>query len=71
MAVKKNEKKHDEKSTNTISITVDTLIVKNQDLDVSKLHSFLSSDSRIHQHLNQAQNGLKALLDNNFAESIR
>ncbi len=71
MAVKKNEKKHDEKSTNTISITVDTLIVKNQDLDVSKLYSFLSSDSRIHQHLNQAQNGLKALLDNNFAESIR
>ena len=58
-------------STNTLSYTTDTLIVKNQELDVSKIYSFLSSDSRLHQHLNQAQTGLKALLDNNFAEAIK
>lgn len=60
-----------EKSTTTISFTIDAVLVKKQDLDISKLSSFLNSDSRIHQHLNQAQNGLKALLDNNFSEAIR
>jgi hypothetical protein len=60
-----------EKSTSTISFTMDAVLVKNQDLDVSKLSSFLSSDSRVHQHLKQAQEGLKALLDNNFPDAIR
>ena len=59
------------KSTTTIQYGVDAVLVKKQDLDVSKLSSFLSSDSRLHQHLKQAQEGLKTLLDNNFPDSIR
>ena len=63
--------KHNGKTTNTFTFTIDAILVKNQDLDIEKISSFLNSDSRTHQHLFQAQKGLEALQNNDFSQAIR
>lgn len=64
-------KKQKDKTTNTLTFTTDAILVKDQDVDMGKISPFLNSDSRTHQHLFQAQKGLKALQNNDFSEAIR
>ena len=60
-----------QKTTNTISITVDAILAKVQDLDLSKISKFINTDTRVHQHTYQLKKGHEAFLNNDFAQAIR
>lgn len=60
-----------DKSTRTISFTMDAILAKIQDLDLSSISDFLNKDDRIHQHLYQFKEGIAAIKNNDFAQAIR
>ena len=60
-----------DKTTNLVTFTIDTVIAKVQDLDLSKLSNLLNTETRVHQHLYQLKKGHEAFLNNDFAQSIR
>lgn len=59
------------KTTTSISHTVDAIIAKKQDLDLTKLKDFLSKDSTTHQHTFHFKKGLESIQNNDFPNAIR
>lgn len=60
----------DGKTTNTISFTVDTVVVEKFDLDLEKILPLITHDSMLNQKLAHAREGIKAMVDNDFAKAI-
>jgi len=60
----------DGKTQNSISFDVGAVLVKVFDLDLNKSMPLLMKDSKLNQKLAHAQEGIKALTDNDFAKAI-
>ena len=60
-----------EKTTTSITHTMDAILAKKQDLDLTKLKDFLSKDERTHQHTFQFKKGLESIQNNDFPNAIR
>jgi len=58
-------------TTNTITSTMDAILVQAFDLDLTKTMTLLAKDSMLNQKLAYAQEGICALTDNDFAKAIR
>lgn len=58
------------KSTNILQYSIDTILVKKQDLDLTKISPILDSSSSLNKHLSLLQEGLKSLNIKDYAGAV-